>query len=159
MGDPDMTKYLEGPETPEKLQKRHEVYCNIANTGKGRMFVILIGDEKIVAGSVGFWETEWQEQTVWETGWSVLPEFQGQGIATKGTLAVLAQARAEKRHRWIHAFPSVENLASNAICKKTGFTFMEEVALEAWKEPGKYLRFNDWCFDLFADSEGSAKLD
>ncbi len=159
MGDPEMTKYLEGPEAPEKLRKRHEVYCNITNSGKGRMFVIITGDEKIVVGSVGYWGTEWKEQPIWETGWSVLPEFQGQGIATKATLAVMAQAHAEEKHRWIHAFPSVENSASNAICRKAGFTFQKEVELEAWKEPGKFLRFNNWRFDLFADTEESTTLD
>lgn len=152
MGDPDMTAYLGGPETPEQIRNRHERYCRIEDTGKGRMFVITVGTDETAAGSVGYWETEWGEQLVWETGWSVLPEFQGQGIATQGTAAVVEQARAERKHRFIHAFPSIENGASNAICRKVGFTLGKEVEFEDWKSPGNFLRFNDWYLDLFADT-------
>jgi len=152
MGDPAMTVYLGGPETPEQIRKRHERYCRIGDSGKGRMFVIVVGTGRVAAGSVGYWEIDWQGQQVWETGWSVLPEFQGQGIATKATAAVVEQARAEGKHRFIHAFPSVDNVASNAICRKVGFTLQGEVEFEAWREPGKFLRFNDWRLDLFADT-------
>ena len=87
LGDREMTVHLGGPETPEKLRERHERYCQFTHTGPGCMFVIVAGPDRISAGSVGYWEKEWQGETVWETGWSVLPEFQGQGIATKATLA------------------------------------------------------------------------
>lgn len=152
MGDPVMTAYLGGPEPPEQIRQRHEHYLQLGDSGKGRMFVIVVGHEKVAAGSVGYWETEWQGQQVWETGWSVLPEFQGQGIATQATAAVVEQARAEGKHRFLHAFPSVDHGASNAICRKVGFTLQKEVEFEAWREPGKFLRFNDWRLDLLADT-------
>src|SRR5574341_1385607 len=109
MGDPAMTEHLGGPETPEKIRARHERYVRISASDRDRMFVIVAGPERVAAGSVGYWEREWQGQQVWETGWSVLPEFQGQGIATKATSAVVEQARAQGKHRFIHAFPSVDN--------------------------------------------------
>jgi RimJ/RimL family protein N-acetyltransferase len=151
MGDPAMTVYLGGPETPEQIRKRHDRYCQIGNSGKGHIFVI-VGPGRVAAGSVGYWEIEWQGQFIWETGWSVLPEFQGQGIATKATAAVVEQARAERKHRFIHAFPSVDNGASNAICRKVGFTLQGEVEFEYWRAPGKYMRCNDWRLDLFAET-------
>lgn len=153
MGDPAMTEHLGGPEKPEKIRKRHERYCRIGDSGKGRVFVIVVGPGRVAAGSVGYWEKEWRGQRVWETGWSVLPEFQGQGIATRATAAVVERARAEGMHRYIHAFPSVDNAPSNAICRKVGFTLQEEVEFEY--PPGKFMRCNDWRLDLFADASAT----
>jgi RimJ/RimL family protein N-acetyltransferase len=79
----------------------------------------------------------------------VLPEFQGQGVATQGAAAVLERARADGTHRFIHAFPSVGNGASNAVCRKLGFALQEEVDFEF--PPGHFMRCNDWRLDLFAD--------
>ena len=79
-------------------------------------------------------------------GWSVLPEFQGWGIATRAVAAALEGLRAERSHRFVHAFPSVENLPSNAVCRKTGFTLLGEVEFEY--PPGRYMCSNDWSFDL-----------
>lgn len=114
------------------------------------MFAIVIEPGGVAAGWVGYWKREWRGQRVWETGWSVLPEFQGQGIATRATAAVVKRARAEGTHRFIHAFPSVDNVPSNAICRKVGFILQAEVELEY--PPGNFMRCNDWRLDLFADA-------
>jgi RimJ/RimL family protein N-acetyltransferase len=150
MGDPAMTDHLGGPETPEKIRERHERYCRISDSGKGRMFAIVVGPQRVAAGSVGYWEREWRGQRVWETGWSVLPEFQGQGVATRATAAAVERARAEWKHRFIHAFPSVDNTPSNTICRKVGFSLQEEVEFEY--PPGNFMPCNDWRLDLFADA-------
>src|SRR6185295_74690 len=113
MGDPVMTEHLGGPETDEKIQRRHERYCRLGESGKDAMFVIVVGPDRIAAGSNGFWEREWRGQLVWETGWSVLPEFQGRGVATMATAEIVKKARATGRHRFLHAFPSVDNGPSN----------------------------------------------
>ena len=148
MGDPAMTEHLGGPETLEKIRERHERYCQSSASGKYPMFVIALGMEKIAAGSIGYWEKEWQGQFIWETGWSILPEFQGQGIATRATTLILERARAQQKHRFIHAFPSADNAPSNAICRKAGFIFHEEVNFEYPR--GKIMRCNDWYLDLFS---------
>lgn len=152
MGDLGMTEHLGGPESPEKIRERHERYCRSSDTGKDRMFVIVLGPGRIATGSIGYWKRTWQGERVLETGWSVLPEFQGQGIATKAIPAVVDRARAEGEHRFMHAFPSVENGPSNAICRKTGFTLQGEIDFEY--PPGHFMRCNDWRLDLFA---GAAK--
>jgi RimJ/RimL family protein N-acetyltransferase len=118
------------------------------------MFVIVVGPARVAAGSVGYWGYEWGGQPVWETGWAVLREFQGQGVATQGAAAVVARARAEGRYRFIHAFPAVDNGASNAVCRKLGFALQEEVDFEF--PPGHFMRCNDWCLDLFADGSGKS---
>ncbi|HJS28872.1 MAG TPA: GNAT family N-acetyltransferase, partial [Anaerolineales bacterium] len=136
--------------TPEKIRDRHARYWKPGDPGKGRMFVIMVGPELAAAGSVGYWEIKWQGQPIWETGWSVLPEFQGRGAATRATLLAAEQARASKKHRFMHAFPSVDNLSSNAICRKAGFSLQGEFDFEY--PPGNLLRCNDWRLDLFADA-------
>jgi RimJ/RimL family protein N-acetyltransferase len=147
LGDPEMTRHLGGPESPEQLRARHQRYLTIEDSGAGHMFVIVVGAERTPAGSVGYWEREGHEQTVWETGWSVLPEFQGMGVASRGTAHAIEHARAGGRHRFMHAYPSVDNAPSNAICRKLGFTLIEVADFEY--PPGNPMCCNDWRLDLF----------
>ena len=146
MGDPAMTEHIGGPETTEKISERHGRYLAPSRPRKGAMFVIVVGPGRVAAGSVGYWPREWRAHHVWEAGWSVLPEFQGLGVATRATAAVVRRARADGTHRFMHAFPSVDNGASNAICRKLGFVFQEEVDFEYPK--GTLMRCNDWRLDL-----------
>jgi RimJ/RimL family protein N-acetyltransferase len=133
-----MMRFLGGPESREKLAERQAKY-ELPGSG---MFKILV--DGVAAGSVGYWE---REESSFEAGWSVLPAFQGRGIGTAGTAEVIALARAERRHRFMHAYPSVENPASNAICRKLGFTLLAAHDFEY--PPGHMLRCNDWRLELF----------
>ncbi|HJR78422.1 MAG TPA: GNAT family N-acetyltransferase [Anaerolineales bacterium] len=147
MGDPDMMAHLGGPETPEQIRKRHQRYLQLPETD--HMFVILRGPNSEAAGSIGYWEKNWRDQLVYEMGWFVLPAYQGQGIATKAGQAIIEYARTEHRYRFMHAFPSVSNAPSNAICRKLGFTLVEECQFEY--PPGNFMQCNDWRLDLFAE--------
>jgi len=149
LGDPEMTKYLGGPESEEKLAERQARYERLNEPGAGRMYKVMDAESDEPAGSVGYWEKDWRDQKVYETGWSVLPDFQGRGIAVAATAEVIALARAEQRHRYLHAFPSVDNAASNAICRKLGFTLLGDYDFEYPK--GNWMRCNDWRLDLFAN--------
>jgi RimJ/RimL family protein N-acetyltransferase len=139
LGDPKMTEHLGGPETPEQIQNRHLKYCKDEH-------VFVIVSKGVSAGWVGYWERTWRDEQVWETGWSVLPVYQGQGVATKGVNALLEYARAEQKHRFIHAFPSSNNLPSSTIRRKAGFILMGETEFEY--PPGHLMKCNDWRFDL-----------
>lgn len=154
MGDPAMTVYLGGPETTQQLHDRNEKFAKIADTGTGRMFVIMAGPGKEAAGSVGYWDSEWQGEKVWETGWSVLPEWQGHGLAARATLEAAHLARTENKYRFFHAFPRIDNGPSNGVCQKAGFTFGGEFDFEYPK--GYPIRCNDWFIDLFADTPENA---
>ena len=149
MGDPEMTRYLGGPESAEKLAERQVRYEELAGTGTGRMCKVVDDASGEAVGSVGYWEKEWRGGTVYETGWFVLPAFQGRGIATAATALIVEEVRAERRHRFLHAFPSVENAASNAVCHKLGFTLLEE-AMAFEYPPGHILTCNDWRLDVTA---------
>ena len=149
MGDPAMTEHLGGPESPEKLVERHERYMRHSGKhGAGQMFKIVDAETAAAMGSVGYWERDWRGGKVWETGWSVVPEFQGHGIATEGTVQVIERARAEGTHRFLHAFPEPDNGPSNAICRKLGFTLLGEVEIEF--PLGHFAPSNDWRLDLRA---------
>ena len=150
LGDPVMMEHLGGPESPEKIAERHLKYQRIA-PGTGRMFKIVDDESGRGVGSVGYWSRTWHGEEVYETGWSVLPEFQGRGIATAGTAQAIAVARAEQMRRFLHAFPSVENPASNGICRKLGFTLVEACEFEF--PPGQFMRCNDWRLELMPGPE------
>jgi RimJ/RimL family protein N-acetyltransferase len=147
MGDPKMTKHLGGPESAEKIAGRLTRYIN-SNGPDGRMFKII--DAGKPAGSVGYWERTWHDEEIYETGWSVLPEFQGRGIATQATELAIERARADAKHSSIHAFPSTENVASNALCKKLGFTLLGEHEFEF--PPGSKMKCNDWKLNLYRNA-------
>jgi RimJ/RimL family protein N-acetyltransferase len=97
MGDPAMTEHLGGPESPEKIAERQQRYERLTVGGTGRMFKIVDSETGESVGSVGYWERESHDEHVYETGWSVLPEFQGRGIATSATAKVIEKARAERK--------------------------------------------------------------
>lgn len=146
---PEMTEHLGGPESEDKLADRHRRYLAMDAPGAGGMFRIVTGPDREPAGTVGYWERDWQGERSYETGWSVLPGFQGRGVATRATGLVIARARAERTHRFLHAFPSVGNPPSNALCRRLGFTLLGAYDLEY--PPGNALRCNDWRLDLTAE--------
>jgi len=143
MGDPRMTEHLGGPESPEKLAERQARYERIREAGTGAMFVICAGPEAEGVGSVGYWEHTWRGGTVWEIGWSVVPEFQGRGIATCALGLLLEEIAADGQDRAILAYPAVENEASNAVCRKAGMTLIGETVVEF--PPGRPFQANEWA--------------
>src|SRR6266550_1580850 len=150
LGDPRMTIHLGGPESAEKLRDRHKKFAAMSeDSSAGCIFVITTASEKALAGTVGYWEKEWDGQKVWETGWSVLPEFQGQGIATAATALVIRLVAKLRSYRYLMAFPSVRNDPSNAICRKLGFALLRESEFEYPPGSSSFLRCNIWRLDLF----------
>ncbi|MEU9093922.1 GNAT family N-acetyltransferase [Streptomyces sp. NPDC087901] len=145
---PELMDHLGGPEPEEQLIERHGRYVALSadRTGRGRMFRITLPGEVGGVGTIGFWERTWQGRKVYETGWAVLAEFQGRGIASAATKAVAGQARAEHKHRYLHAYPSVDNVASNGVCRKAGFLLIGECEVEY--PPGHPLLTHDWRLDL-----------
>ena len=145
LGDPAMMTHLGGPETPAKIAERQARY---EQPGSGQFKIVDDGTGE-VAGSVGHWDRTWRDREVYEIGWSVLPRFQGRGIATAATAQLLELLHAERKHRFVHAFPSVDNAPSNAVCRRLGFTLLEECDFEY--PAGSVMRCNDWCLDLEED--------
>lgn len=143
MNTDQMWAHLGGPETEEKVLSRHRRYLD-AVPGKVRMFAVMFGAEP--AGNVGYWTNRWKDRDVYEVGWGVLPEFQGRGIATLAMSAALDVLRTDVPRAVVHAFPSVDNPASNAICRKLGFSLQGETEFEF--PPGSLMKCNDWSLVL-----------
>jgi len=137
---PEMTRYLGGPESDEKIITRHEKYVRLVAEGVCGVNKILLDGE--AAGGVNYWPDEqW-----YEIGWAVSPEFQGRGVASSGVRLALEEVRTKRKFRFVHAYPGVENLPSNGVCSGTGFTLLGEKEIEY--PVGHTMRANDWVFDL-----------
>jgi RimJ/RimL family protein N-acetyltransferase len=142
LGDPAMMEHLGGPESLEKIAERHARYLR----ADGGLFKIVDEATGEGIGWVGYWEREWRDEQVFEIGWSVLPAFQGRGIARAATSQAIALAGSERTHRFLHAFPAVGNAPSNAICRSLGFTLLGDQELEYPR--GSFMRCNDWRLEL-----------
>jgi RimJ/RimL family protein N-acetyltransferase len=96
-------------------------------------------------GTIGIWEKELEGAQIHETGWMVLPDHQGRGVASAALELLLSRARAEPAFERLHAFPVVTNAPSNALCRKFGFSLTGERDFEF---AGRTLRCNAWTLDL-----------
>jgi RimJ/RimL family protein N-acetyltransferase len=144
VGDEAMMGHLGGAESPEKIAERQLRY---ERAGSGQFKIVDRATGEGV-GWVGFWDSEWSGADVYEIGWAVTPPFQGRGIAVLAACEVLDVARAQARHRFVHAFPALANAASNAICRKLGFALRGPCEVEY--PPGNIMPSNDWRLDLHA---------
>jgi RimJ/RimL family protein N-acetyltransferase len=147
---PQMRHHVGGPESEEKLLARHRRYLAMPETGRGCMFAILLGHEMV--GSIAYHQRDWQGEQIYETGWNVLPPYQGRGIAAAAGTALIAivhaAAHQPDRPRHLHAFPSVENAPSNTLCNRLGFTLLGACNFEYPPGSGTLMRSNDWRLDL-----------
>ena len=131
-----MTEHLGGQESPDKLASRQARY----EAGGSRQYRIVDQEGRSI-GYVGYWERAMPWEVAWEVGWAVLPGFQGRGHATTAMTLLLDVIRADEP-RPVHAFPSVDNAASNAVCRKLGFENLGAFDFEY--PPGNPIRCNDW---------------
>jgi RimJ/RimL family protein N-acetyltransferase len=141
-----MMEHLGGPETEAQLEERNERYASALHSDAVYCFKVVLEEGGAAVGSVNFWEREWNGEAVYEMGWGVLPEYQGRGIASAAVALAVDLARATKRRPALHAFPSVDNPASNALCRRAGFTLHGEVRFEYPKK--HWMRCNDWSVSL-----------
>lgn len=112
LNTPLMTAHTGGPESSEKLRQRLERYAD--PHGDGEMFVIEDPSGQPL-GSIGYWRREWQGEQVYETGWAVLPEFQGRGIASEAARLMIQRAAAAGGAATLHAPAVASPLKSAAL--------------------------------------------
>jgi RimJ/RimL family protein N-acetyltransferase len=144
--DPHMMSELGGPLPRQGLSEKLQGIIESVEAGTVWFYVIVPDDEgDAAAGTVCIWDHDWNGTPVTEIGWMVLPAFQGRGLASEAVRSVLRRARSESRWEVIHAFPAVTNAASNSICRRMGFSKIEECDFEY---AGRVLRCNHWGLDL-----------
>lgn len=77
-------------------------------------------DYPILCGSIGFRGPPDKRGKV-EIGYSVLPEFQGQGLATEMVAGIIQWVEHQSEARQIEAETNVDNKASARVLEKNGF--------------------------------------
>ncbi|WP_448006402.1 GNAT family N-acetyltransferase [Agromyces bauzanensis] len=145
---PELMDQLGGVETDEQVIARHERYLRMQQEGTAFQFRIQIPGHPEGVGVTGYWQREHHGEHVLEAGWSVEAAYRGQGIAPAAVVAMLEHARAAGETLPVYAYPRVDNPASNAVCRKAGFTLVGEEDFEV--KPGRMLHTHVWVFELAA---------
>ncbi|WP_307082793.1 GNAT family N-acetyltransferase [Arthrobacter agilis] len=139
-----MTRFIAGPESADEVIRQHENYLRRWEEGSARMFVVLDGEDAV--GGIGWWQTKWAGESAVETGWFVLPQAQGRGVAGEAVRLIIADAmRSGPPESRLYAFPSTGNRPSNALCARAGFELLGE---DDFPFRGRDLRVNVWRHSL-----------
>jgi RimJ/RimL family protein N-acetyltransferase len=149
--DPVMMADLGGPQDREWIPEKVRRDIRLVEE-EGAWIKMIVPDEsrpELVAGSVTLWSHEEDGARISETGWMVLPEFQGRGIARQAERMLLELAR-EEADRWglVHAYPAVTNGPSNGVCRSLGFRPVGEQEIDV---RGAMTRCNHWVIDPSVD--------
>lgn len=143
--DPTMMADLGGPLPRASVvaQVERDVHAVAAGRAWIRMIVPEAATPAVVAGTVTISEHPDEDGTgpAGEVGWMVLPEFQRRGLGRRAVHALLTEAGRDGRWGLVHAFPGVDNVASNAICRSLGFRLRGTREVEF---AGRLLRTNHW---------------
>lgn len=143
LNTPAMTEHLGGPETEEQLDDRHDRYLRTWDDRPGAMYRIEVDGR--AAGGIGFWPVDEDGAPAFETGWSVLPDAQGRGVATAALRLLIAEVRRDGSRDLLMAYPGIDNVASNALCARAGF---EERGVDSEPWRGGILTFRRWALDM-----------
>lgn len=140
--DPEVMRELGGPTDRERLRQVHP-----RRVDDPWYFTIVPDASGPTVGTIGVWEKELDGVVIHETGWMVLPAYQGRGIATRALAMLIERAREASAFPSMHAFPPVSNAPSNALCRKFDFTLLRQ---RAFVYAGRTLQCNHWMLDLVA---------
>lgn len=139
---PEMTVYLGGPETEQKLVSRHVRYLGYLQDDPVVAWPLRVMVDGVAVGSLNYWKTA----DGYEMGWAIAPERHGRGYARAAVLAGLEHARAQGLAGRFHATPSIDNAASNGVARSAGFILLRQLDIEY--PPGHTMRANEWVLDL-----------
>jgi RimJ/RimL family protein N-acetyltransferase len=143
--DPEMMRHIGGPRLETDVRATHKRRLDLMEKGDTYMYKIVAEKSNEVLGTIGIWKIDWMGPHSYEMGWFVLPEHQGKGVATEAARLIIAQARSNPDVRSVHAYPAVDNGASNAIARKIGMENQGEFDNEGF---AGILRCNDWRIDF-----------
>ena len=143
--DPEVMRELGGALPLDAMPDVHRK--RLATNRRGDWWLKIVPEPAgPAAGTIGIWPGTWRGENLHETGWMILPRFQGRGIARAALALLLEKAAGEPRFESVHAFPGVTNAASNALCRGAGFELVEgDTAVEY---AGRTLRCNHWMIEL-----------
>ncbi len=146
--DPEVMKELGGPSTREQLLPVHARRLQAEARG-GLWLVITLSSGGLAEprriGQIGVFRSGAVADAVDEVGWSVLPAFQGRGIASRALAVLIERLRERGSPDAVYAFPGVTNAPSNALCEKLGFELLGQITVT---HRGNVLRCNRWRLRL-----------
>lgn len=157
--DPVMMAELGGPLPREGIEEKVARDVRSAAADEAWIKMIVPGDAapEAVAGTVVLWSHDDEDtgEPVSETGWMVLPEFQGRGIAKQAVRMLLELARDDGRWGLVHAYPATTNGPSNGICRSLGFRLAGERDVTF---AGRVLRSNHWVINPATHAAGFGRF-
>lgn len=143
--DPVMMHHIGGPRLEADVRASHKRRLDLMEKGEAHMYKIIAEKSDEVFGTIGIWKIDWIGPQTYEMGWFVLPEHQGKGVATEAARLIISQVRSDPGVRYVHAYPTVTNAASNVIARKIGMENQGEFDNGGF---AGVLRCNDWRIDL-----------
>jgi RimJ/RimL family protein N-acetyltransferase len=141
--DPGVMRHLGGVSNPEEAERVHR--WRMEAPARGDIFVTLVpdgGDAPV--GVLGIWRDEVGGRTVYELGAMILPGHQAQGLGAQALELVLPQVRTAGITR-LDSYPGVENVHSNSVLRRLGFTRVGELDLDY---EGRPLRCAHWTLEV-----------
>jgi RimJ/RimL family protein N-acetyltransferase len=126
-----MVYYPGGALTQDQARHRFDhmvAVCQAVPFGKQPVIELSSG---IVVGYTGVDYITFEGKTWLEWGYRLVPECRGLGYATEASQALLAKARQTYAGELL-AIIAPENLASQNVCRKLGFTFWKQAPVEGY---------------------------
>jgi RimJ/RimL family protein N-acetyltransferase len=127
--DEDFMVFYPGVLTEEEAQDRFDhmvAVCRTVPFGKQPVVELSSG---LVVGYTGVDRIDLEGRTWLEWGYRLVPECRGLGYATEASQALLAKAHRTYAGELL-AIIAPENLASQNVCRKLGFTFWKQAQVE-----------------------------
>lgn len=124
--DPLMMRYLGGLWTPEYLTGVIEAWRGDWGVERRWSGVLVQKTTGEIVGTVGLTENTLPNYPGFELSWFILPEHQRQGFAFEITVEFLRFAFEDLGAERVVAETDPENLASNGLLQKLGFTCLGE---------------------------------
>lgn len=143
---PELMDAVGGVESDARVIFRHERYLRLPVDGGGQQYRVVIPGHPEGIGTVGYWVQDPSNPARLECGWSIEEAFRGRGIGPIAAELMIAQMRAAGRRGELHAYPKVDNAASNAVCRKLGFKLVSRI--DHVTPDGRAMPLNDWVYDL-----------
>jgi RimJ/RimL family protein N-acetyltransferase len=126
--DEDFMVFAPGPKSEEAAQRRFDHMLEVREDVPFAKQPVIERASGVIVGYTGVDWFDYQGRLRLEFGWRLAPEYRGLGYATEAAQALLDQARRTFVGE-IFVIIDLENLASQNVCRKLGFTPLGQASL------------------------------
>ncbi len=145
-------EHLGGPRSADDLEKTVARRAATEENDGAWFAIVVTGEDAAPAqgpcrvGEIGMFRAERDGEQIDEVGWSLLPAYQGRGIARRALEQLLERLESERAPMTVVATPAVANAASNGLCRKLGFELVAEGIEITFRE--RRMICNEWRLRL-----------